>query len=475
MKKNFALIVVLILSVFLMNFVAAQEVKPDSKTDTKTEAKPEAKAEPKQEVKPETKVAPKQEAKPEGKPEAKPEKKPEAKPAPAPQAKPEQKSDPRAQGPRITHRGELKPAIAPQTAPAPAPEAKPQQPAPAAAPAPEAKPQQPAPAPAPEAKPQQPAPAAAPAPEAKPQQPAPAPAAKPATKQEQKPAAAVTDDDEDDEEDVEEAGEEDEDDNCSVLEVESKFNEMVRDAGSGPAFKAFFSKGAIVVGSTIIDGQTYAEAAEAGRHISFKPFSVKVSSKCDYGYVVGDWVETRNGKTLWGGQYVNVWTKIKKEWKICIHAKNNLVYGYKAEKRPPVTETNSQFEKRGLFSGDDVTGIEKDLFGALKRGGWAKAYDAFADNDIMKIRHNGPMVRGKKQVFLKSVVERGFLEGDIARTMTAKGRDIAIVWGGAEAKGPQPYQKGTFLHIWNRDNEGSWKLAVDFLILGGNEFKKSIL
>ncbi len=465
MKKNIALIVVLILSVFLTNSIAAQEVKPDSKTEAKPEAKaepkqevkpetkvepkqeakpetkPEAKVESKQETKPETKVAPKQEVKPEAKPEAKAETKAEAKPSPAPQAKPEQKSDPRAQGPRITHRGEPKPAVAPQAAPAPAP-------------------------------------AAAPAPEAKPQQPAPAPAAKPETKQEPKPAASVEDDDdEDDEEGVEEAGgeEEDEDDNCSVLEVESKFNEMVRDAGSGPAFKAFFSKDAIVVASTIIDGQTYAEAAEAGRSITFKPFSVKVSSKCDYGYVVGDWEETRNGKTLWGGQYVNVWTKVKKEWKICIHAKNNLVYGYKAEKRPPVTETNSQFEKGGLFSGDDVTGIEKDLFGALKRGGWAKAYDAFADNDIMKIRHNGPMVRGKKQVFLKSVVESGFLEGDIARTMTAKGRDIAIVWGGAEAKGPQPYQKGTFLHIWSRDNEGSWKLAVDFLILGGNEFKKSIL
>ncbi|HNQ77122.1 MAG TPA: DUF4440 domain-containing protein [Acidobacteriota bacterium] len=436
MKKNLALIVVMILSFFLLNSLAAQEVKP--------EAKPESRAEPKQEVKPEATVDPNQEKKPEAMQEAKPEGKIE----PAPQAKPERKTDPRAQGPRTTRRGEPKPAAAPQATPAPA------------------------------ANPQQPAPAAAPAPEAKPQQPAPAPTAKPEVKQESNPAASANvHDDEDYEDDTEGADgeEEDEDDNCSVLEIESKFNQIVREAGTGPAFKAFFSKDSIVVASTIIEGKTYAEAAEAGQSIVFRPFSVKVSSACDYGYVVGDWEETRNGKVIWGGQYVNVWKKVKKEWKIIIHAKNNLVRGYKTEKRPPVTEIGSQFEKKGLFAGNDIDEIEKELFGALKRGGWAKAYDSFADNDIMKIRHNGPMIRGKKQVFLKSVVERGFLEGNIVRTMTAKGRDIAVVWGGAEAKGPQPYQRGTFLHVWNRDNEGSWKLAVDFLILGGNEFKKSIL
>jgi len=275
---------------------------------------------------------------------------------------------------------------------------------------------------------------------------------------------------EDDEDDEEEGSAEE----CSVLAIEAKFDQVLKEAGPGSAFAEFFARDAVVVSSAIVEGRPWASGLESGVTVTFKPFSVKVSSSCDYGFVVGDWEEARNGKVLWGGQYVNVWKKVKNQWKICAHGKNMVPRGYKAEKRPALAEVVSKYEKKGRSAGP-VSDAEKNFFGTLKRGGWAKVYDALADNDIIKIRQNGPTLRGKKQVFLTSVVEKGFLEGKVVRSRTSRNGDMAVVWGGAEAKGPQPYQTGSFLHVWTRDGEGEWKLGVDFLMLGGNDFKKSLL
>lgn len=451
MKKNLALIVVMVLSVFLLNSLFAQEVqrrgrtavKPVTKTEASSEKKEEAKADAKPEEKKDEKSDAKQETKPEAKPDA--------------NAQPGQETKPGTQAPPPQE-------VKPNTPPAPSQEVKPNTPPP---PPQEVKPNTP---------PAQPQDAR---PEAKAQQtPRPASALSKPPKAEGKPEAkaepkqvpvAVTAEKDDDEE-----GEDEGDDDCSVLEVEKKFDATLKDAGMGPAFTDFFSRGAVVVSSSVMDGRPWASGLDSDVAVSFKPFAVKVSSSCDLGYVVGDWEETRKGKVVTGGQYVNVWKKVKREWKILAHAKSVIPRGYKAEKRPSFEEVNSEYERKGGSQGS-VSAAEKQLFGALKQGGWAKAYDALAGEDIMKIRRNSQLMRGKKQVFLRSVVERGFLVGETMETRTSRSDDISVVWGGAEAKGPQPYQKGSFLHVWTRDGEGAWKLAVDFLMLGGNELKKSIL
>lgn len=448
MKKNVALIVVMILSFILTSSVFAQEVQRRGRTAPKPVAKTDASSEKKEETKPEAKPEDKKDEKSESKQETKPDAKPEAAAQPGQEVKP---NTPPAQTP------ETKPN---QQTPPPQ-EAKPNTPPPPPPPPPqETRPNTP-PASQPEAKPPQPAPLSKP----------PKPGAKPAATAEPKPVTADAAEDKDDDGEDEDEG----DDDCSILEVEKKFDATMKDAGQGPAFTDFFSRNAIVVSSKVVDGKPWASGLDSGLAICFKPFAVRVSSSCDLGYVVGDWEETRKGKVIAGGQYVNVWKKVKREWKIIIHAKSVIPRGYKAEKRGSFEEVNSEYEKKGGSKGS-VSAAEKQFFGALKQGGWAKAYDALAGDDIMKIRRNSQLMRGKKQVFLRSVVERGFLVGEAIDTKTSKSDDISVVWGSAEAKGPQPYQTGSFLHVWTRDGEGAWKLAVDFLMLGGNELmKKSIL
>jgi ketosteroid isomerase-like protein len=261
---------------------------------------------------------------------------------------------------------------------------------------------------------------------------------------------------------------------CDLLTQESKLDKKVKESGSKEAFNEFFSKDAVIISSKAVEGKYWAAEQEEGKTIAFKPFAVKSSSLCDYGFVVGDWEERKGSKVLWGGQYINVWKKVKNEWKLYIHAKTLIPRNFKMESQPAAEETQIDYEKKG-HSSRKISIVENDFFKTLRDSGWAKTYDAFAGKEIMKIRPNCQMLRGKKQVFLKSVVERGFLTGKISEAKTAKGDDVAVVWGDAESRGAQPYQKGSFLHIWTRDDEGAWKLAVDFLMLGRAELKKSIL
>jgi ketosteroid isomerase-like protein len=261
---------------------------------------------------------------------------------------------------------------------------------------------------------------------------------------------------------------------CGLLAEESKLDAKIKKTGVKEAFSEFFSRDASVVASTVIEGKAWLADIEDGKKMVFKPFSVKSSSLCDYGYVVGDWEESKGGKVLWGGQYVNVWEKVKGGWKIRLHAKSLIPRNFKMEKRAAVQEIQSDYEKEG-HSLKSVSDAENGFFKMLRDSGWAKVYDAYAGEDILQIRQNSQMLKGKRQVFVKSVLERGYLTGKTVDTETAKGGDIAFVWGSAEARGPQPHQKGSFLHVWTRGDGGGWKLDVDFLMLAGVDPKKSIL
>jgi ketosteroid isomerase-like protein len=261
---------------------------------------------------------------------------------------------------------------------------------------------------------------------------------------------------------------------CGLLTREKLLDAKLAEAGAQSAFGEFLSDDAKIIAATVIARKTWLAGLENDKSLKMNPLIVEASSSCDLGFVVGSWDEKKGKNFTRGGNYVSVWRKTKNDWRLCLHAKSLVTQkpAKEAAQETAVSQLDADDLKKAKI---DVSEAEKNFFMTMKENGWAKAYDDYADENIMKLRVNGLMQKGKKGVFLKAVTERGYFEGKISKIETSKGRDLSVVWGEIEARGPQPYQKGSFLHIWVRNEAGEWKLLVDYAVLGRIEFKKSAL
>ncbi|MCX7830043.1 MAG: hypothetical protein N2445_03155, partial [Acidobacteria bacterium] len=93
-----------------------------------------------------------------------------------------------------------------------------------------------------------------------------------------------------------------------------------------------------------------------------------------------------------------------------------------------------------------------------------KIYNELGDEDIIKIRSDAVMEKGKKGIFIKSVAERGYLEGKPKKSVSSKSKDLVLFLGSAKTGGPQISAQGSFIHIWKKDSEGKYKLFLDLFI-----------
>lgn len=242
---------------------------------------------------------------------------------------------------------------------------------------------------------------------------------------------------------------------------EEKFCELMKNNGIKETFAIFGFKETKIVQSSSIGFKDWFDGLEEGRTMEFYPSKMVVSSSADFGFSVGAWRESKTPNIGIWGNYMNVWKKVGKEWKILIHSKTVLP--------PQISFKKSQSSEKIILSSErkateSATKKESELFALLKEYGWAKIYNEFADNDIIKIRSDAILEKGKKGIFIKSVAERGYIEGKVRISASSKSKDLVMFQGSAITGGPTITAQGSFIHIWKKDSEGTYKLFLDLFI-----------
>lgn len=254
---------------------------------------------------------------------------------------------------------------------------------------------------------------------------------------------------------------------------EEKFCETIKSAGQKEAFAIFGCRETTIVQSSSVGFKEWFEGLEEGRKMEFYPSKMVVSSSDDFGFSVGSWKEGEGKLGMWGN-YLNVWKKIGLQWKIIIHSKTVLPpqIAFQKSKTTEKIELSSERKPSQIASKK-----EDEFFSILKDYGWAKIYNEFADEDVIKMRSDAMLEKGKKGIFIKSVAERGYITGKPKKSISSKSRDLVMFLGSAKTGGPTITAQGSFIHIWKKDSEGNYKLFLDLFISERttNRMKKKLL
>ena len=252
---------------------------------------------------------------------------------------------------------------------------------------------------------------------------------------------------------------EEKEDEDNFFIYEEKFCQISDKEGIKEAFENLGDKTTLIVQSNTISFKEWFIGLEEEKTIQFYPSQMVCSASEDFGFSLGVWKEERDSKLGIWGNYLNVWKKVGKSWKIIYHSKTVLPPRISFQKPKSCEKIELSSERK---PSQDASKVEAEMFEVLKSYGWAKVYNEYADENIFRLRSDSLLERGKKSIFIKSVAERGYIEGKVIKEDSSKSKDLVLFYGSAKTGGPQISAKGSFIHIWVKNSEGNYKLLVDF-------------
>ena len=260
----------------------------------------------------------------------------------------------------------------------------------------------------------------------------------------------------------------------SLVRAERLFASLCREQGIKTAFLANLGEDAIVFRPQPVNGPAwYLRSPETGAELAWEPVFADISSALDLGYTTGPWsLGEKGAEPNVFGQYVSVWRrKPGGEWKVAIDV--GIVHPRSSDgaRRDPQPEYASEGSASPADSAD--TKKERRLlrdagqryFQVWGARGIGDAYREFASDDVLVCRSGSIAVRGKRDGL-------GVVGGDRAASfIDAMGGDLAasndlgftygvLRWEDGEAR------TASYLWVWQRAADGSWKIVVDVAVPG---------
>lgn len=246
------------------------------------------------------------------------------------------------------------------------------------------------------------------------------------------------------------------------FDIQDNFFEIIAQNGLKEAIQPYLSKSAIFVGNKIYPIKEWHSQLEEGKTFEYFPIKTFFSPSMDLIVTIGTFKEKSDKKKFFFGNFLHIWKKEKEGYRIIL-IQNESISPHFAFSKP---QSHEKIEIKGAKKiKKSALSTEEEIMKILGRFGFAKIYNDFADDKLSRIRENLPLENGKKEIFLKSINERGFIIGQVSKTITSKDKNMVIFIGKCETKGPLIKAKGSFIHILGLNESGEYKLLLDSLIL----------
>lgn len=263
----------------------------------------------------------------------------------------------------------------------------------------------------------------------------------------------------------------------SLADNERAFARMAAEQGTRAAFLAYIADDCVLFRPTPVDGKKWWTERPAGSGLlSWEPDYVDISRGGDLGYSVGPWEFRQKGpddKPAAYGYYMSIWKKqADGSWKFVIdqgaptppHTEKPLFSLPKDIKRIPITNLSVDLAQVK----DELLKLEQ-AFSKSSSENTLEAFRLYASDDIRILRPgNFPFV-GKDEMEKALTKTPGTLVWAAAQAFTARSGDLGYTFGTFEfsrsANGDKPdtAQKGNYVHIWKKSNDGKWKVAFEVL------------
>jgi ketosteroid isomerase-like protein len=254
----------------------------------------------------------------------------------------------------------------------------------------------------------------------------------------------------------------------AIVDGERRFYEMGQEQGTRAAFLEFLADNSIVFEPGPVDGKkAWAARPEGGLWLKWQPVFAAMSRSADLGYTTGPAEFRKNKedeKPFGHGQYISIWRKQKDgAWKVAL----DVGHGNPRPPNPP-GEPELSFPAAGADVHTDIAVAKRKLGDAKKKFAATAANDSTAAiaeaarDDIRVHREEMFPGLGKDAVRLMLSVRRGKLTlTQMGEAMSAAG-DLAYTYGRYVLARSQNDERGHYLQIWRAENDGTWKLALDF-------------
>jgi ketosteroid isomerase-like protein len=246
----------------------------------------------------------------------------------------------------------------------------------------------------------------------------------------------------------------------AMVEAEKKFCQTGQEQGTRAAFLAFLADDAIVFQPGPVSGkEVWSKRTENGLDLIWETTFAVVAGSGDFGYDTGPakWRAKKTDQKFGGhGHFVSIWKKQEDgSWKVALDCgiehpepagrMEEMLYGER--------------EAGGRSSGKSLAEAQQKFAEAAKIDSEA-ALREFAAEEIRFYRNGHfPTVHKRAAIGLGIGDKTSFepLGGDVSRSA-----DLAYSYGkysGIREKGPE---QGHYLHIWQTDKAGIWKLVLDW-------------
>jgi ketosteroid isomerase-like protein len=253
----------------------------------------------------------------------------------------------------------------------------------------------------------------------------------------------------------------------AMVDAEGKFYQTGQEKGTRAAFLTYLADDSIVFRPGPVNGKEFwTKRAENGLDLIWEPTFAAMARSADLGYTTGPakWKASKNEtKPLGYGYFVSIWKKQNDgAWKVALDTGTET------------PEPTGKPEALRMVSSDKPTKAKPDLEAARKtlqeaqkkfaeaaKTDSGRAALAMAAENIRVYRDaHFPAVGLASAGGLLTAQGRKLLLETLGGDMS-QSADLAYTYGKYSGAG-EGSEKGHYFQIWQRDDEGPWKLVLDW-------------
>lgn len=248
-----------------------------------------------------------------------------------------------------------------------------------------------------------------------------------------------------------------------IAAAERSFAAMSRTNGVRSAFVQWLAPGCVMFAPGPVDGrELYRSRPEKPFFLDWRPAFVLASASGEFGISTGPWElsASKNDTPSAFGHFFSVWKRTAEGWRVVFD--NGISYP-QTQRRPEelrVTTLRSITKKGSQTEVQTMTGAEERFTSRWRSGGKEVAYRQFKADEIRFYRPGQYPTAEKEMASSARAMTPDFRTITVAGNGISAADDLGFVYGIAVSTAGD---SSSFMRVWQRMNDGEWKIAVDML------------
>jgi ketosteroid isomerase-like protein len=252
----------------------------------------------------------------------------------------------------------------------------------------------------------------------------------------------------------------------AMVEAEKKFYQTGQEQGTRAAFLSFLADDAIIFQPGPVNGkEAWRKRSETGLDLIWEPAFAAIAGSGDFGYDTGPakWRAKKTDEKFTGhGHFVSIWKKQKDgSWKVALDCgiEHPEPTG-KPETLRTVVQNGSEPPPTPEMVGKFWAGTQQKFADAAKSDSTAAVLEFAADE--IRVYRDGHFPSVGKEAAHDSLTESTGNIFEMIGGEVSSYADLAYTYGKYSTVRDKGTEEGHYLHIWQTDKAGVWKLVLDW-------------